>query len=56
MNLSAPTFPVWVIAVVAGGVGLLSKFVAIPGVTPYAFWLVVVGFLLLVLGTLLKEM
>jgi hypothetical protein len=56
MNLSVPTVPVWVIAVILGGIGILSKLTVIPSVTPYAFWLVTIGFLLLVLGTLLKEM
>lgn len=56
MNLSAPTLPVWVIAVILGGIGILSKLTVIPSVTPYAFWLVVIGFLLLVLGTLLKKL
>ncbi|MBU0656268.1 MAG: hypothetical protein KJ914_14190 [Gammaproteobacteria bacterium] len=56
MNLSAPTMPVWVVAVIAGGLGILGKLVVIPAITPYAFWLVAIGFLLLLLGSVLKGM
>jgi hypothetical protein len=43
MALSAPTRPVWIIAIILGVLGLLGKFVAIPFVTAYAFWLLAVS-------------
>jgi hypothetical protein len=54
MKLSAPKKEVWIIAVVLGILGIVGTFIAIPFVTAYAFWFVVVGFVLLVLGTFLK--
>lgn len=53
MRLSAPTKPVWLIAVILGVLGILGAFAAIPFVTEYHFWLVVIGFVLLTLATLL---
>ena len=51
MNLSAPKQITWLIAVIVGVLGILGKFVAIPFISAYAFWLVVVAFLILVVGT-----
>ena len=52
MKLSAPKQQVWIIAVILGILGIVGTFIAIPFVTAYAFWFVVVGFVLLFLGTL----
>ncbi len=54
MRLSAPTFPIWLLAVVIGILGIVGKFVVIPYVTTYSFWMVAGGFALLFLGTLFK--
>jgi hypothetical protein len=54
MALSAPTRPVWIIAIILGILGLLGRFVAIPFVTAYAFWLVAVAFVVLAIATALK--
>lgn len=55
MKLSAPKTVVWVIALIIGLLGLLCHLgVAIPFICTYAFWLVVVAWLLLLLATLLK--
>ena len=54
MALSAPTRPVWIIAIILGVLGLLGRFVTIPFITAYAFWLVVVGFVVLAIATALK--
>lgn len=54
MKLNAPTTVVWWIAVVLGVLGFIGTLVAIPFVSAYAFWLVLVGWLLLVLATVLK--
>ena len=55
MKLSAPTQPVWWIAVIAGFLGILSEFVTIPEISPNRFWLVAIGFFLLFLGTTFKK-
>ena len=54
MKLSAPKQNVWLVAVILGVLGIVGNFVVIPMVTTYAFWLVVVGFAALVLGTAMK--
>ncbi|MCD4801386.1 MAG: hypothetical protein K8R16_00440 [Anaerolineales bacterium] len=54
MRLNAPKKNTWIIAVVIGVVGIIAKFVAIPYLSIYAFWLVVIAFVLLALATYLK--
>jgi hypothetical protein len=56
MKLSAPKNVTWWVAVVLGVLGILGSLVAIPFVSTYSFWFVVVGFVLLVLATLLKDL
>lgn len=51
MKLSAPKKLTFIIALVVGVLGIVANFVAIPVISPLAFWMVVVGFLLLVIGT-----
>lgn len=54
MKLSKPKVITWWIAVILGVVGILSTILPIPALAAYAFWLLAVGFVLLVLGTALK--
>lgn len=54
MKLNAPKKIVWMIALILGILGILGYLIPIPVVTGLAFWLVTVGFVLLVLGTTLK--
>lgn len=54
MNLSAPTQLVFVISLVLGIVGILGKLAIIPGLITYGFWMIVIAWLLLVLGSVLK--
>ena len=54
MKLSAPKQIVWIISLILGVLGIIGKFVAIAVVSANAFWLVTVGFVLLILGTFLK--
>jgi hypothetical protein len=54
MQLNAPKQITWLIAVIIGAAGILSYLVTIPGLSPSAFWLVAVGFVLLALGTFMK--
>ncbi|MCJ7717516.1 MAG: hypothetical protein MUO54_13485 [Anaerolineales bacterium] len=54
MRLSAPKKNTWWVAVVIGVVGVVAKFVAIPVLSGFAFWLVVIAFVILALATYLK--
>ena len=56
MKMSAPKFIIWLIAVIIGVVGILIHLgiIAIAGLAGYGFWLVTIGFVLLVIGTLFK--
>ena len=54
MRLSAPKKTTWWVAVVVGVVGVVANLVTIPVISGFAFWLVVIGFVLLALGTYLK--
>jgi len=56
MQTNAPKFVVWAVAVGIGAAGILGKFVVIPVLTVYSFWLVVIAFILLALATVLKGM
>jgi len=56
MKLSAPKQVTWLVAVVVGVAGILANFVTIPVLSGISFWLVVVGFVLLALATLLKDL
>lgn len=53
MRLNRPTKNVFYIAVISGILGVAGK-LFVPFLAPYAFWLVLVGFVLLVLGNTLK--
>jgi hypothetical protein len=57
MHLSAPKQIVWIIALIVGIVGILGYLVDIPAITPaIAFWLVVVGWALLLIATAMRRM
>ncbi|MBN1220987.1 MAG: hypothetical protein JXM69_18850 [Anaerolineae bacterium] len=50
MRLSAPKQATWWIALVIGVLGILAFLVTIPVLSGFAFWLVVIAFLLLLLA------
>jgi len=54
MKLSAPKVYTFWIAVVFALLGLIAVIFKVSALDPYAFWLVVVGFVVLALGNLLK--
>ena len=54
MKLSAPKAITFWIAVALAVLGLLAVVFNITALDPYAFWLVVVGFVVLALGNLIK--
>ncbi len=51
MKLSAPKQITWWIALVVGVIGILANLVTIPVLSGFAFWLVVVAFVLLLLAS-----
>ena len=53
MKLNAPKTVTWWIAIIVGVLGVLGSFVSLPLVSTYSFLFVVIGFVLLALGTLL---
>jgi hypothetical protein len=56
MKLSAPSQVMWIIAVVLGIAGILASLGVVPTLAAYAFWLVVAGWALLVIATLMRRM
>jgi heme A synthase len=56
MKLSAPKQISWIIALILGIVGVLASLGVLPMFAAYAFWLVVAGWGLLVLATLMRSL
>ena len=54
MSLSAPKKLTWLIAVVLAVIGLLAQLITIPVLSNIAFWILLVAFIILVLGTALE--
>ena len=54
MRLTPPTKNVFWLSVIIGVVGLIAKFNVLAFLTPFAFWLVLVAFVLLILGNTMK--
>jgi len=53
MKLSAPKQITWIIALLLGVVGILATLVTLPVITPaLGFWLLVVGWVLLLIATI----
>ena len=54
MNTNAPKSITWWIAVIIGVLGIVGRFVALPVLTAYSWWLVFIGFVVLALATAIK--
>jgi len=54
MKLSAPKQITFWIAVILAVLGILGTLVTLPVLSGFAFWLVVIGFIVLALGNLLE--
>ena len=54
MNLNAPSQTLFIIAVILAVLALLGVLVAIPFVSAYAFWILLLGFIVLAAGVLMK--
>jgi energy-converting hydrogenase Eha subunit C len=57
MRLNAPSQALWLISVILGAIGIIAhpQVLRIQGVYPYAFWLLAIGFILLVVATLVRR-
>ncbi len=54
MNLSAPKKTTFWLALVLAVLGVIATLVTIPVLSGFAFWLLVIGFVILLLGNLLE--
>jgi len=54
MSLSAPKQITWWVAVVLAVIGLLAQLITIPALSGIAFWILLVAFIILALGTFLE--
>lgn len=55
MNLSAPKTTTFMIALVLGILGFLGFVVQLPFITANAFWLLLIGFVILVVAVLVTD-
>lgn len=57
MRLNAPTQAFWLISVILGVLGILAhpQVLSIQPLRPYAFWMVTIAFILLVIATLIRR-
>ena len=53
---SAPNNVLWIIAILIGAVGILARYIPIEGLAKYQWEMLLIGFLLLVLGTSFRRM
>jgi hypothetical protein len=56
MNISAPKQLTFWIAVIVAALGVLASLLTIPVLSGFAFWLVVIGFIILAAGNLMEGM
>ena len=56
LKLSAPSQIVWIIALILGIVGILGFMGVVAALATYAFWLVVAGWAVLLVATIMRGM
>lgn len=54
MNLSAPTMPVFIIAVVLAALAIIGKVTVVSFITANGFWLAIAAFVVLAIGNMAK--
>ena len=54
MNLSAPTFPIFVVSLVLFLLAVLGALAILPVVGAYSFWLAVAAYVVLLIGNVAK--
>ncbi|MFN2146239.1 MAG: hypothetical protein ACK2T7_12870 [Anaerolineales bacterium] len=56
MKLSAPKNVTFYVALVLGALGILAKLIPLGFLTTYSFWLLAIGFIVLVVANLLPDL
>ncbi len=56
LKLSAPSQTFWIIALILGVLGILGAMGVVVALAPYGFWLVVAGWALLLIATIMRGM
>jgi len=56
MKLNPPSQILWIIALILGILGILASMGVIAALAAYAFWLVVAGWALLLIATVMRGM
>lgn len=54
MSLSAPTQAVFIISLILAIVAVIGVFTPIPVISPYAFWVAIIAYIVLAAGCLAK--
>lgn len=54
MKLNAPTQTFFLVAVILAALGLIGKLGIVAAAAPYAFWLLMIGFVVLVISVVMK--
>jgi hypothetical protein len=54
MTLNAPSQTLFIVAVVIAVIALLGAIISIPFVTGYAFWILLLAFIVLTAGVMMK--
>ena len=54
MNLSAPTKPVFIISLILAVLAVIGMFVVIPVITPHAFWVAIIAYIVLAIGNVAR--
>ena len=54
MNLSAPTMPIFIIAVVLAALAIIGTLTTIPFITANGFWVAIVAFIVLMVGNVAR--
>jgi hypothetical protein len=56
MRSSAPTVIIFIVSLIIVALAVIGRFTVIPYITPNAFWVAIVGYLVLVAGVTMKGM
>jgi len=54
MNLSPPTTAVFAISLILAVLAVISTFAAIPVITPNAFWVAIIAYVILAVGNVFR--
>jgi hypothetical protein len=54
MNLSPPTTAVFIISLILAALAVIGKFVQIPFITEYNFWVAIIAYVILAVGNLFR--